>query len=391
MPTQLDPLLEKWVNVKLIDTETAERIRAYERDQHEKRGSRLPVFIALALGGVMLAAGVLLFVAAHWDTISPGSRFALVVAMVAGFHLVAAFAEERFRGLATTLHGVGTAALGAGIFLTGQIFNLAEHWPTGVLLWAFGAVIAWRVRPDWVQAAFTAVLVPAWVVSEWSTRTELWHYGDRVQMVGMLSLAITYLSLRDQKKDSIRTALSWMGGLAVIPLAIITALASSDISRWGSYGWRNDPRYAPSSLAMMLAWACALILPVVFAYAYRRSAAWMNGVAAVWALAMVYSTLPYPDAWFGIWLWNALAPYVFGLAGSIGMVLWGLREQRKERINIGMAGCALSVLLFYFSNVMDKMGRSAALMVGGLMFLIVGWSMEKTRRKLVARITGGAR
>jgi len=74
--------------------------------------------------------------------------------MVAIFHIGGAFAEDKFGGLAMTLHGLGTAALGAGIYLSGQIFNMSEHWPTGILLWAIGAWAAWALRWDWGAALF---------------------------------------------------------------------------------------------------------------------------------------------------------------------------------------------------------------------------------------------
>jgi hypothetical protein len=50
----------------------------------------------------------------------------------------------------------------------------------------------------------------------------------------------------------------------------------------------------------------------------------------------------------------------------------------------------LTVLFFYFSNVMDKLGRSASLIGLGLLFLIVGWGLEPTRRKLVAKVKAAA-
>jgi uncharacterized membrane protein len=60
------------------------------------------------------------------------------------FHVGGAYASTRFEALATTLHAVGTATLGAGILLAGQIFNLNEHWPSGILMWAIGAWIGPR-------------------------------------------------------------------------------------------------------------------------------------------------------------------------------------------------------------------------------------------------------
>ena len=72
--------------------------------------------------------------------------------------------------------------------------------------------------------------------------------------------------------------------------------------------------------------------------------------------------------------------------GAIGLIAWGLKEASKERINLGVAGFALTVFVFYFSNVMDKLGRSASLIGLGVLFLLGGWALEKVRRRLVARL-----
>jgi hypothetical protein len=64
-------------------------------------------------------------------------------------------------------------------------------------------------------------------------------------------------------------------------------------------------------------------------------------------------------------------------------------ERRRERINLGVAGFALTVVIFYFSDVMDKLGRSASLIGLGMLFLFGGWALEKSRRELVARVSGG--
>ena len=56
-------------------------------------------------------------------------QFALVLSMVGVFHAAGAVSERRFPAMATALHTLGTIALGGGIYLAGQIFNLDEHWP----------------------------------------------------------------------------------------------------------------------------------------------------------------------------------------------------------------------------------------------------------------------
>src|SRR5260370_40395922 len=98
----------------------------------------------------MLAAGVLLFVSAHWADLSPSARFSLVLALVGVFHVAGAVFSEKFPALSVALHGVGTAAFGVGGFLAAQIFNLREHWPGGVVLLALGGWFGWGAWGEWV-------------------------------------------------------------------------------------------------------------------------------------------------------------------------------------------------------------------------------------------------
>ena len=117
MQIELESSLDRWTHASLLNSEQAARIREFEAAYAPRRSARVPILIGVALGGVMLAAGVLLFVAAHWMNLSPMQRMALLVFAVGGSHLAAAFSADRFPAMAVTLHAVGTAALGGAIFL----------------------------------------------------------------------------------------------------------------------------------------------------------------------------------------------------------------------------------------------------------------------------------
>src|SRR5690242_19663611 len=136
MTQSVEKNLEQWVAAGVLDAATASRIRAFEQSRRSTEGLRWPVILALTLGGVLLCAGVLLFVAAHWDELSPASRFSLVLLLVAAFPVAGAFTAQRFPPLSVTFYAIGTVCVGAGVFLAAQIFNLQEHWPNGILLWA---------------------------------------------------------------------------------------------------------------------------------------------------------------------------------------------------------------------------------------------------------------
>jgi hypothetical protein len=371
--------LERWTTAGLIEPSTAERVRVYEAGQEKTQGLRWPVALAISLGGLLLGAGVLLFIAAHWDTLSPGERFGLVLLLVALFHVAGAFTAERFSVLSTTLHAVGTISLGAGIFLAGQIFNLQEHWPGGLLFWTLGAWVAYALLRDWPQAALAALLTPMWLSGEWLVATDGWIRRDKILAEGLLLLAITYLTaLLSERETQVRKALAWIGAVALIPFVLLVIVS----------GTHSDGRlFSQSGISRELGWIAALSLPLALAWVLRRGASWMNLIAALWVVALgTTSFSSQPNESLLRYVWRELGPYGICALGFIGLIAWGLKEARKERINLGVAGFALTVLLFYFSNIMDKLGRSASLIGLGLLFLLGGCLLERTRRRLVARL-----
>jgi uncharacterized membrane protein len=365
-----EPALRRWTQAGLIDAGAAERIRGWERGRDPDPGVRWPARLALGLGGLMVGAGILLFVAAHWDGLSPGRRFALVLVLIGGLHLAGA-ASERSRALGATLHACGTVALGAGVFLAGQIFHLREHWPAGLLLWALGAWAGWMLLRQWPQGALAAVLTPAWLAGEWLARAS----RDDVSVVGvgLLLLALAYVGAEPEggplrAPRSLRRALTWIGGLALIPATFYLVSAE-----W----WA--PRPVTAGGARALAWTLALGLPLAVSAGLRGRGAVMMVPAALWVGV-------------GPWLIHqrGVAPYLWaaGLAGLL--IWWGVRDRRTSRINLGMAGFALTVSVFYFSDVMDRLGRSVSLIGVGVLFLAGGYLLEQARRRLLARVRAGA-
>ena len=383
MEKPLGEHLSDWLEAGVLDRAQVERIIAFE----QRRGlpppspgrSLLPV-LASAFGVVLLGAGVLLFVAANWQHMAPWARFSAVLGMVGCFHLAGAFASGRAPRTATALHGGGTLALGGGIFLAGQIFNLHEHWPGGVLLWALGAWMGRALLRDWVQGLLAALLTPAWIMGEWVEATRDAAFGsastDRVLALCVLGLATTYLTARLPGRDSLmRKALAWAGGLAFMPAALALIAVQAPLFS----GARAVPWIPPEPL-LRAGWAAALGGPLALAMFLRGRAAWMNLAAALWILALAAAA----SAGRG-WAVHAVCAL-----GAVGMILWGLREDRGERVNLGVAGFAVTLLAFYFSSIMDRLGRSLGLMGLGLLFLAGGWQLERLRRRLTARIIRGA-
>jgi uncharacterized membrane protein len=379
MHPQVQKALRRWAESGLVDSATADRLRAFEIAREKTSGLRWPVLLALAFGGLMLSAGVLLFVAAHWEDLSPAARFSLVLLVTGLFHGAGAAATGRFAALARVLHAAGTAALGAGIFLAGQIFHLQEHWPGGVMMWAAGAWIAYAVLRDWPQLILAAMLTPCWLLGEWIVATRRFSGEQQVESQGLLLLALTYFTLRTKEKDGpVERALMWIGGIALIPCTIFAA------ERW----WYWQGPIVPVRL-LILGWALGLGLPLALAYWRRGRAAWMNLVAALWVVLLgSMAAILHEQAMESLFkhFWRDFGLYLWLWIGALGLIWWGMHEGRKERVNLGVASFGITVLTFYFASVMDKLGRSVSLIGLGLLFLLCGWFLEKSRRRLLARL-----
>lgn len=374
----LETLLDRWRAADVVDTATAERIRTFEAQREPKRS--IAVIVAVAFGCVMVAAGILLFVAAHWDNLTPTQRLTLTLTLVAAFHIGGVIFDKRSQYLSMALHMIGTIALGAGIFLAGQIFHLEEHWPGGIMLWTLGAGIAWWLLRDWAQGLLVAILLPFWLIGEWQVRvSDVYHRAEYLEPLFVLALALVYLGVvRHAEKDPLRRGLMWLGGLAFFPAVIITSYES-----WERTWWGYNPHPVPR-LTLIIGWIAALGLPLLLGSLIRRDQITRYIGAVGWAGILVLVNMAGdPDK-------NPIM-YLWCLLGSIAMIWWGVDDRRKERINIGMAGFAITLLGFYFSSVLDKFGRSTALIAMGLIFLVGGYYMERLRRRLIAQVVGGTR
>jgi len=74
-------------------------------------------------------------------------------------------------------------------------------------------------------------------------------------------------------------------------------------------------------------------------------------------------------------------------AFAIFLIWWGVLQASKALVNLGIVGFGLTVVWFYFSNILDKFGRSLGLIGLGILFLAGGWALERMRRRLIAQMS----
>jgi Predicted membrane protein (DUF2157) len=386
----IESLLTRWQSAGLIDAETAARIRAHETKlaaqpaSKESPGLKWQGVTALILGAILLACGVVLFVSAHWDQIGPAARFTVVMAMVAIFHVAGGFARSGNRGLSSALHAVGTVATGAAIALVGQIFNIQEHWPAAVLLWALAALAGWALLHDEAQQTLALLLVPAWIVCELSFRIS-GHIGEGIYM-GRLGFvwAILYITFfigsRRRVVQAILFAVGIIGavaGIAMMLLAWDSATADQTFIPFGTRVW---------------AWIAIAAIPLIIAafHGHRGLVPVTAAIAVCLALPWCYRSITHsyigPNGATYTWVGteSSLLAYALVAAFAVFLCWWGVRLVSRALVNLGIVGFAASVIWFYSSDVMNKMNRSLGLIGLGILFLAGGWALEKMRRRILA-------
>ncbi len=380
-----ESLLTRWLAAGVLDAEAAERIRAHERKQEHPAGLRWQGLVALILGALLLGCGVVLFVNAHWDQLGPGARFALVIAMVAVFHLAGAWTRESFHGMSTALHAVGTIATGAAIALTGQIFNIQEHWPAAILMWALAALAGWTLLHDEAQQTLTLLLFPAWIYAEFDFYAE-GHIGLDVYLGRFLIVwAVLYLTFFLGSKRKISLGILF----AAAAIAAIVGTVSV-LEGWRSY--TSSQTFLPFSLRAW-GWVAIAALPLLIALISLRksltpvAAAVVLATALPWCLRLHTDHYDYGDV-HSSYTYSVpnLMAHALVAAFAVFLTWWGVRLASKALVNLGMVWFAIAVGWFYFSDIFDKVGRALGLIGLGVLFLAGGWALEKTRRGLMARM-----
>lgn len=377
----LSDQLRRWLQAELIDADVVEAIQRWEDSQLNQskhssvRHLTVPIRLTILLGSLLLAAGLLLFVSAHWDQMPPLWRVSLLLFIVIALHAGGAWFSERFQLMALGLHAVGTMAFGAGVFLCAQIFHLDVLWSFrwGLLLWSFGAAAGWMLLRQWPQLALLSLLLPGWIsaliiveVDRFSSSEADWAVVPIA--AGALLTALTYFTAPDRTPlTPARSVLMWIGGLALVPAAVTWAVVATglDLPALGQPLWLS-----------LLVWVVTLGGPVILGWWLRPHRFWPLALAAIWmVLDLViqvqgFSVLSF--AWWGV--------------GSVGLMLWGSTEARAERVNIGIVLLATTLIGFYFTEVIGRFDRSLSLLGLGLFFLVGGWGLNRLRQALLPNL-----
>ena len=281
---------------------------------------------------------------------------------------------------------MGTISIGAAIALVGQIFNIQEHWPASVLLWALAAFAGWALLRDQAQQTLALLLLPAWIFSELAFRMD-GHIGDSVYMGRLCFVwAILYLTFfAGSRRKTVQGILFAVSAICAV-YGVVFMLAS-----WVSFN--PDQTFIPFGTRVW-AWVAIAAVPLLIAAFHGHKGLVPIAAAIGFSIALPWCYHRWTETEnpaHGVsYTLTGTSPNMLAhalvAAFAVFLCWWGVRLLSRALVNLGIVGFAVAVLWFYFSDIYRDRSRALGLIGLGVLFLAGGWALEKMRRRILERM-----
>ena len=369
-------------------------------------GINIAVVIAI-VGGLLIAAAFLAFVAAHWMDVARLLRLAILLAGIVVAHgLGAWFARAGRPVLADLSASVGAIIFGAGVALVGQMYHLGGDFAGGMLLWAIGALAAaaltgsrgalavalvaatiWssmRVLeiPDVPHLAFVAFwLIAAALALVWNSRVAAhlvalaalpWWIATAIRpgfessfvladgAALLFGAGIALAATSWPRASSAGTVLSIYGAFSLAGVATLEVATANDLT-------------GPATSQPFWAIACGVagaILAFAASAATRRAGAALAGAAI--ALVLVAAALWTPPQAGEPW-----PTYAVELCAMLCLVVSGTLDDARPRIVAGWLGIAGVIAAVTWAVKGSLLSRSMFLAAAGAVAVMLSLLLNR--------------
>lgn len=375
----------------------------------EDGGNKFLAIISM-IGAVLITAGVILLISAHWNEIPRGVKIAGGLALMLGFHaggwwlstLRSSPATEdgrevhgQYRKTSEALHLIGSCLFLVNIALLGQIYNIVSRPPNAFLLWWVGlAALPWLLRSK-AQHVLLLLAFGIWFGLEVNERGSWIYCGDDGRQLLLYALlGLIYLGAGGWLR---RGAFAGFAGVTE-KLGLLAFLLFVYPLTWkGFFGnWEN------SEIHQWIFPALAVLALLLLAGSIKNPAALNRQWRWTWFAAVSGMMVFMATVWFGLWqldyspgprffYWGESWSY---LAGTLALFVFcllqiqvGLQERSPFLVNLGVVFIALDIIAAY-CDLLGSMARTGLMfVVSGVFLILFGVYLEKKRRKLMKQIT----
>jgi len=380
--------LELWQQAGLLDTAKVGELNDWLARHPQADGSSRLIAVFSVIGAVLAGLGLILFVSGHWDALGPVQRVALLFAGYLAIVLLAVLAQRSgYDKVAGALWLAASLAVGANIFLLGQIFNFSLTFWQGPLLWMIAVLFMGWATQSGLQAWLAIPL--GLLALGWAGGGEGWFRDDQFEflidptglrpIMPVIGLSLISLGLLVRRLPSWRFAAStWMAWGVILGLVpLVLASFDPEVFEWV---FEMDP---VSKQWAIVAVSAGLLAAAVVLGDFRAP---HTGLALVFAGLLVFLLLMVAafDLRGVFDSLPAFALFAITVFVVIMAVVWaGAVSQEPAWVNIGIVMASIFILGQYFSWTMELLDRAAAFTIGGLLLIAIAWWGERQRRRLL--------
>ncbi|MDF2671217.1 MAG: hypothetical protein K0R67_3523 [Paenibacillus sp.] len=389
----------KWVDKQIITQAQYNKLLGlYEEKKHA-------VGVLPVLGSVLVGLGILSFIAANWQDITPWLRMLIVIGAMAGFYA----GGERLLNkgqdrLGIAIVGLGLISFGAGIILVGQMFHLTSYTASSFIVWGTaGILLTYIYRSHYL---FFISLIIFHAAQLYSTSSfESFSYTALVIMTAGLG----YYVFKQQS-----SLLTWFLCLSVLFHTLLLATSKEWKLLWflvpvmAMYAAGDWVRNRTKLTAIQSAPLLAAYLVGLFIVLFSEDGYGLRLIEDVLADARIY--LPVMLVLFAVsavgkWRnhretsafeWLLFLPVAYLPAKSVELItllvlflfslymLWrGYAEEWRLKINIGTILFLFTTMIAYGKLTWNFMDKSLFFIMGGVMLLVLSWLLNRRRRQFL--------
>lgn len=381
--------IEKIHEAGLISAEQRDKIVAHFGLKSDE--NKFLIIISF-IGAVLIAAGVTLLIASHWDDIPRGVKVAAGLALMLGAHGAGWWLREvngKYRKTGEALQFVGSALFLANIALIGQIYHLESRPPNAFLLWLAGiAALPWLLRSK-AQFVLLLAALAIWFGCEINQRDSLIYFSEEAQVLAYALLGLNFVGAGYCLR---RTAFAGFAPVAERVGTLGLLVFVYPLTWAGFLGWHRDQtdmcRWLLPSMAALAVVSTGAGIRNFSEMTRQWRITWAVALAVVAGLLCAAFYAPREQHWFWSDRFDAVnavasvALFVFCLL----QIQVGLQERSRFAVNLGVAFIGLDIISTYF-GLFGTMARTGLMFViSGVFLILFGVYLEKKRRKFMRQI-----
>jgi len=349
--------------------------------------ARLSTILA-TMGAVLVGLGIILLVGANWQDIPLIVRFALLCAVIVmcngtGYFLL--YIKEYSRS-GEAIFLVGSIAFGAGVFLATQVYHYETEPPLLLFWWCVGVIpMAYILRLRSVLCLGLGLFVVTFIWFLVNFSGDMESAAAFIGLVTALGSTLFAVGTLHRLADSF-IKFSWIYvtfGIGILLSALYVLSFEGflhddflDVVNGNPIG-----NFIPITLLSSLALVCWVLYIGIkrrqIAVAHRPV---LDLVAIPWGIMV--ASIAYWAPMIGN---SVLFAAVFNAALAvtvIAIIVAGVAERKSYLINMGLLFFGLLLLTRYIDLMWGMMDGAVFFIVGGILLLLTGFFLERTRRRL---------